>query len=257
MSSGENEFVVRFHAIFSLAAALALRSCLQQTHSSTKSIGIDDGVDACGNVGNTVSLLVVAWHLTIFLRGLLQYPRLLSFYRFLLPLSLFFVLPDWFLVSFAGTLEFPRNGSFWMIGNAVSPCMAGMWSIPGLLILKSCYPADEGSGSSKTRLTAVCYAKAAVAGLVVFGTAEQCLPFIWTATEHVVRRVGWGEGIAMYVMPAEALLGPMILYCYHVTKDATNWYQPVIAAGMTMLMYTGALSIGLLVWEGSPRRLTT
>jgi hypothetical protein len=87
--------------------------------------------------------------------------------------------------------------------------------------------------------------QAAVVGTIVFGTAEQFLPFLWTPTEHVVHRAGWGsEGIAMYVLPAETLLGPMILYFYHVTKDGTNWYQPVIGAGMTMLMYTGALSIG-------------
>ena len=100
--------------------------------------------------------------------------------------------------------------------------------------------------------------QAAVVGTIVFGTAEQFLPFLWTPTEHVVHRAGWGsEGIAMYVLPAETLLGPMILYFYHVTKDGTNWYQPVIGAGMTMLMYTGALSIGLLALEVGPRNSIT
>lgn len=254
MSSGENEFIIRFHAIFSLIAAFALRKCLQQTHSETTvSIGSNnDGKNACDNVGNTVFLLVAAWHLVIFLRCFLQYPQLLSYYRFLLPLSLWFALPDWFLVEFAKTLEFPRNGSFWMIGNdAVSPCMAGMWSIPGLLILHSCYPA--ATDNDENRLTAFHYAKAAVVGMIVFGMAEQFLPFLWTPTEHVVHRAGWGsEGIAMYVLPAETLLGPMILYSYHKTKDGANWYQPVIGAGMTTLMYTGALSIGLLAIEFAP-----
>jgi len=61
----------------------------------------------------------------------------------------------------------------------------------------------------------------------------------------------------MYVLPAETLLGPMILYSYHVTKDSANWYQPVIGAGMSMLMYTGALSFGLLALEASPRTSIT
>ena len=253
-SQEENEFVIRFHTIFSLAAAFALRNCLRQTHFTTTTLieNTNDGTDACDNVGNTVLLLVVSWHLVIFFRGLLQYPRVLSFYRFLLPLSLWFILPDWFLVTYARTLEFPRNGSFWMIGGAVSPCMAGMWSIPGFLVLQSCYP--DSSDTNNSKLTAFCYAKAAIVGLVVFGAAEQLLPFIWTATENVVHRAGWGgEGLAMYVLPAETLLGPMILYSYHGTKEPAKSHQRIIGTGLTMLAYTGALSIGLLALEVSPR----
>jgi len=104
MSSDENQFIIRFHAIFSLIAAFALRKCLQHTHSATTvspTDSNDDGENACANVGNTVFLLVASWHFVIFLRGLFQYPQLLSHYRFLFPLSLWFVLPDWFLVEFA------------------------------------------------------------------------------------------------------------------------------------------------------------
>lgn len=248
MKSGEDatEFVVRFHVMFSVLAAFALRDCLRQTHfTANTQVDHDTSGDACANIGNTVLVLVVFWHLTIFMRGLLQYPQLLSFYRFLLPLSVWFVLPDWFLAKYAQTLEFPRNGTLWMIGGAINPCMAGMWSIPGLLILQSVYPA------SNDLLSMACYAKAAAIGLAVFVSAEQCLPFIWTATEKVVHRVGWGEGVAAYVIPAETLLGPMILYSYHVTKDSKTWLQPTMAAGQTMLAYTGALSIGLLVFENS------
>ncbi len=242
--SEENEFVLRFHAMFALAASLALKDCLLQAHFPTVEIK-----DACATVGNTVFLLVVFWHLTIFLRGLFRYPRLLSYYRFLLPLSLWFVLPDWFLVRFAGTLEFPSNGSFWMIGGAVSPSMAGMWSIPGLLILQSCYPS---STTTENTIPVMCHVKAAIVGLVVFVMAEQCLPFVWTVTEGVVHRVGWGHGVAVYVLPAEILLGPTILHFYHATKDSKNCYHSIMGAGMTMLIYTGALSIGLLALEISP-----
>ena len=229
--------------MFALAASFALKDCLQQAHFPTI-----ETEDACSGVGNTVFLLVVFWNLTIFLRGLFQYPQLLSYYRFLLPLSLWFVLPDWFLVRYAGTLEFPPNGSFWMIGGAVSPSMAGIWTIPGLLILQSCYP----NTTADHPIPVMCHAKAATVGLVVFFMAEQCLPFIWTVTEGVAHRVGWGDGVAVYVLPAEILLGPTILHFYHATKESKNWYQPVIGAGMTMLIYTGALSIGLLAFEVSP-----
>jgi len=106
--TNENEFVIRFHAIFGLIAAIALGGCLHQTHSHSATMMLLNGKsreDACDNVGNTVSLLVASWHLVIFLRGFLQYPRLLSYYRFLLPFSVLFLLPDWFLVKFAGTLD--------------------------------------------------------------------------------------------------------------------------------------------------------
>ena len=256
-STNENDFVVRFHSIFFLIAAIVLGNCLQQTHfhsvkdiESSSSSGNEN--DACGNVGNTVLLLVASWHLAIFLRGLLEYPRILSYYQFLLPLSLWFVFPDWFLVAFARTLHFPRNGSFWMIGDAVSPCMVGMWSIPGFLVLHACYP------NGKQQLTAVCYAKAAFASLVIFGAAENLLPFLWAPTKCVVNRVGWGEeGIAAYILPAETIFGPTMLYAYHTTKDSEHWYEPAIGAGMTMLVYTGAMAIGLLALEGSSHCIMT
>ena len=250
----ETDFVIRFHALFLLAAAYSLKDCLEQTHFP--SIDRVGGTDECADTGNLVILLVVFWHLNVFFRGLLQYPRILSFYRFLLPLSIWVVFADWFLVQFAQTLVFPRNGAAWMIGDAVTPAMAGMWSIPGLLILYTCYPSQGSTTSTTTSTTsttsipAASYIQASVVGLAIFFLAEQLLPFIWKPTDRVITRVGWGEhGVAVYVLPAEFLLGAMILYWYHATKESKTWVQPAMGAGMTMLMYTGALAIGLLIWE--------
>lgn len=89
-----------------------------------------------------------------------------------------------------------------MIDDAVSAYMLGIRSISGFLILYVCYPADDLINSSENRLSAFCYTKAAVTGLIVFVMTEQLLPFIWTTTEYAVYRVGWGEGIAMYVVSA-------------------------------------------------------
>lgn len=248
--TGVNGFVIRFHAIFALKVAIALGKCLYQHHSAT--IAGNNGENACDDVGNTVSLLVAGWHLVIFFKGVRQYPRLLSYYRFLLPLSVLFLLPDWFLVKFTKTLYFPPNGSFWMIGDAISPCMAGMWSIPGLLILCAADdPTTTTTRGSEKQLTAFQYVKAAFTGLLIFGLSEQLLSFVWTRTEHVTSLIGWGEGVMIYVLPAEFLLGPTILYAYHATKDGETWWHPTIGAAMTMLVYTGALSLGLLAFEDS------
>lgn len=257
----EIRFVKRFNGSFYAVLAFVLRKCLQQTHSATESIDTNDGNDECGNVANTLLLLIAFWHLVTLVEGIIQHTNMLSFYRFILPLSLCLVLPDWFLVSFAGTMEYSRNGASWMFGgDAVSLCMAGMWGMPTLFILETCYPVDDRLGKmvatafkhkKNLDLTAVCYAKAAIMSLILFGASEQLLPFIWNATDRVVHRIGWGEGTALYVVLADILLGPTILYFYHVTKDG-NWYEPVIGAVMTMLIYTGALSIALLALEGSP-----
>ncbi len=150
-----------------------------------------------------------------------------------------------------------------MISDAVTPAMAGMWSIPGLLILHTCYPSQGSSTTTSTTtsstssttstIPASSYIQASVVGLVIFFLAEQLLPFIWKPTERVVTRVGWGEhGVAVYVLPAEFLLGGMILYGYHATKDSKTWLLPAVGAGLAMLVYTGALAIGLLIWESPP-----
>ena len=242
----ETAFLLRFHAIFCLVSAVALRTCL--IHSSYEQYehnGNIGDVDGCNDVGNTLSLLVAYWHIIIFVQSVRWYPRLLSYYRFLLPFSLFQVLPDLFLVKFHRTLHFPINGSTWMICDAVSPCMAGMWSIPGLMVLYLSYPNDTYSTDLSRYYTV--YIKATCASLFILGLAEQLFPFIWHPTEQV-KIFGWGKGIALYVLPAEALLGPTIVYAYHVTKDGPWWYS-TIGAAMTMLVYTGSLSIGLLAIE--------
>ena len=303
----ETAFLLRFHAVFCLVSAVALRTCLMshyyllddvQQNNDDNNDNNNDNIEGdnkiggeqqggCQDIGNTLSLLVALWHVVILVQSLrLQYRQLLSYYRFLLPFSICQVLPDLFLVTITKTLYFPTNGSSWMIGNdAVSPCMAGMWSIPGLMILYFSFPTDNStdndtdddnnnrtvvsSGSSIKSDATYCrsnnkkkkevvslfqYIKAACSSLLILGLAEQLFSFIWHRTEEVKIIVGgsWGNkhnGIALYVLPAETMLGPTIMYAYHTTKDGPWWYS-TIGAAITMLVYTGALSIGLLAIEG-------
>ena len=108
------------------------------------------------------------------------------------------------------------------------------------------------------------YVQSSIISLVVFGAAEYLLyPLdLWHCTDKV-QHVILGH-VAVYVLPAEAILGPALVYTYRCatinsssTKAATHQSDDsaapllsiVTAAIATMLLYTGALAVSYLLIE--------
>ena len=257
---GTSRFLLRFHALFVVVTAVPLGPCLMQTHFPATTTTT---TDACGGIGITAGYLVLLWHLGIGIASshLCSYRRLRSYHRFLLPMSVWMLIPDLFLVGFARTLEFPKpSPSAWMIGgeDSVLPAMAGMWSIPGMMVLWASDPyhhhgaaAASASAASPGPLPWSAYGKAMAVAMAVLLPSEFSLSFLWHPTERVRHRLlGGGSHIALYVAVAELVLGPSILHFYHhAVRDSPNWYAPVVSGGTVMLLYTGALAVGLLAFE--------
>ena len=85
--------------------------------------------------------------------------------------------------------------------------MGGMWTIPTVLILASIPGREEPTKGEMVF--------SAIHALTVFGAAEQLTyPLnIWHA-----KNVKYTTGVvAIYVLPAEAILGPAILYFYRLS----------------------------------------
>merc|ERR1711892_1270577 len=80
------------------------------------------------------------------------------------------VVPDWYLASVLGALQFPDDG-VWKVGGVVSVYMSAMWSIPLLWLLVVC--SDESNLPGPPPLAKL--AGAACLGVLIFGAAEWLL----------------------------------------------------------------------------------
>ncbi|GAA1731046.1 DUF6989 domain-containing protein [Aeromicrobium alkaliterrae] len=162
---------------------------------------------------------------------------LLPLVGFLCLVSTFQVLPDWILSDVLGTLAFPDQGGP-RFDDQVPLAMALMWLAPLFIALVA---ADQRPG------------RAALAAFVVFGVAELLAPVVglWEPTGETTRLLG----VAVYVPPAEAVLGWAAATGYLATTG-----RPVIArigaAAAVSVLYTGALVVSYFAIDVASWRLT-
>eukprot|EP00929_Paragymnodinium_shiwhaense_P096420 TRINITY_DN58004_c0_g1_i1.p1 TRINITY_DN58004_c0_g1~~TRINITY_DN58004_c0_g1_i1.p1 ORF type:complete len:148 (-),score=14.64 TRINITY_DN58004_c0_g1_i1:455-898(-) len=138
-----------------------------------------------------------------------------------------------------GSLEFPDRAVY-RFGGVVTAYMALMWALPFVWIVVLLPGRGEPTRQDLLR--------AAGLALLLFGGAEYATyPLgLWRATD-VVQHVVLNH-VAVYVLPAESILGAALLYAYRVTVGRS--FEVLLAAAMVVsLVYTGALGISYLVVE--------
>jgi len=159
-----------------------------------------------------------------------------SIWTFALSLSIFQVLPDWFLCTELGTLVFPSA-----TGAAPVPTfMAGLWVAPLLL---TTYLGERVESASSASGRADGLWAAALAGLAVFGASELLLTSVpvWEPVGvHTFR------GMALYILPAEALLCAAALYAYRRTRERSVAAR-IGAAAIVSWLYLGTACASYLV----------
>lgn len=190
--------------------------------------------------GWTIFALLVIYNCGLVGYGLYRdYKRWLDIWLFVFPLSLMQIFPDWFLSSYPGSLVFPDLG-FPFVGT-VPIYMGFMWSIPMMVLVY------YGWRMRKTASTLRLMLMLALLSGLIFGAAEATLWMvpIWYASESVNLQFG---GVALYVILAELLLGPVAYYAYRETRKRSFWLK-VWAAFIVMLIYTGALVFWFLLIE--------
>jgi len=115
MSAHERR-VVSIHAVFTLMCVVGLLLPLP--------------------VGQRIALCVLAYHvLVVAWSRSAGDTELMKLWRYAAVLSVFQVVPDWFLSHVLGVLVFPEDG-FPKIGT-VSGYMAGLWTIPCIMIVSA------------------------------------------------------------------------------------------------------------------------
>ena len=158
--------------------------------------------------------------------------------RFLVPLSVLQVLPDWVLSEVLGVLVFAEDGAP-RIGS-VNAYMAGLWTVPLVAIVATGLRAEErGYG------TVGVYGTVAVMSLVVFGVAEATLgTFVW----HCRDVATLGDHTALYILLPEMLLGWATFYAYR-TVSAGSLVERLLGALAVAMFYTGCAVTSYLLVE--------
>lgn len=156
---------------------------------------------------------------------------------FLVPVSLFQVLPDWVLADLVGTLAFPDRGGP-RVDDVIPLAMGAMWIAPLFVavVLAGLRPAVSA-------LTAV----------VVFAGAELLAPVVglWEPVGDTARVLG----VAVYVLPAEAALGWATAAAFLATRDRPVPHR-IGAALAVSTFYLGALVLAHFAIDVAGWRLT-
>lgn len=237
--AGDAQFLLRFYAVFAVAAAALLAPHLQGAAPYPS--------------GLAVAGLLAGHHLAFLAVVPAAAARLRRQFEFAAVLSPFMVVPDLFLEAVLATLRFPDDGCPRLFGGRVSAYMAGMWTIPVLWILWAADGQHADSEAPRTPRSGPVLpgpgeaAAAAAVALAVFGAAEQ-LTFplgLWHATAAVKHVRGH---VALYVLPAEAVLGSAALVGHRLSCGA-GLAGKAAAAAAVALLYTGALATSYLFVE--------
>lgn len=188
-------------------------------------------------LGQAIGAAVLLFHVVLLLVAWLRSQHeLFDAWLFLLPLSLFQVVPDWILVRQLGVLVFPDLGGQRL--DAVPLYMAGLWVAPLLVVL--------WLGEAVHRRSALlAIPVAALAGALVFGAAE------WAAVRHglwLPRGVATWHGIAWYVLAAEAALG-LATWLMFVQVQHRALPVKVAGAAVVSVFYAGALAVSLFLFR--------
>ena len=142
----------------------------------------------------------------------------------LIPISIFQLVPDWFLADALGTLYFPDTGGI-RVGDVIPLAMCGMWVLPLFLVVL---------------IARDSVARGAVAAFVLFLGTELAAPTagLWEPAGDVTKVAG----VALYVLPAEAVLGAATVLAVRATRDRPLGDR-LLAAAAVSILYTGALAL--------------
>jgi len=179
------------------------------------SLALDRPAQGWGVLATVVAYVVA---LQVVTRG----TDLAALAAFLVPVSVFQVLPDWVLADLVGTLRFPDTGGL-RVDDVIPVAMAGMWVAPLFVAV--------ALGGARP-------ARAAVLSAVIFLGSELAAPVLglWEPTGDTTRWLG----VAVYVIPAEAALGWATAVAFTATRRLGVAHR-VGAALAVSTFYLGAL----------------
>lgn len=204
------------------------------------------------SLGIRIWTLVLGYNISLIQFALQKsYREWMVIIKFLIPLSMFMVVPDVFLVTGPKTVVFPDMG----VGriHGVSSFMALMWTIP-LFASTLIGRAMEARGSGVRKAA---FLGAGLSGLVLIVGSEEILTRIPIWHAQNCSSLGWPlSHVAAYLLLPEYLL-PVVTFLacrYSLAptegKSSTvSFPSQVFGAFLTMCMYMGLCAFSYMVVE--------
>jgi hypothetical protein len=194
-------------------------------------------------LGWRITFLVILYAVMMVGASVYWQPDWLRILKLVMPLSVFQVLPDWFLSQELEILVFPQTGGP-RVGT-VPAFMAGLWTIPLFLCVFVAEEVARRLSSTEETRWRVSVAVAAAVALVLFAASEASL---WALPIWFAKGVSTVGPMAVYVVPPEVLLGAATFVAYRATRGR-SWWMIVGSAGVVSTLYTGALALSYLLIE--------
>ncbi|MDZ4727831.1 MAG: hypothetical protein SH817_16860 [Leptospira sp.] len=183
--------------------------------------------------------LTIFYHITfVAVAKIFRFYAPFRIWKFLLPLSVLMVFPDWFLSSVLKVLVFPEDG-FFKIGT-VSGYMAGLWSIPLFILVYTGIKLEERSVS----IIGTCL-WVGIFSLLIFGIAEA---YSSSLGSWYAQNVKSFSGMAIYVLIPEIILG-IVSYLAYQGFSGSPYIIQIGIGFLIMIQYLGNLSFFYLLIE--------
>jgi hypothetical protein len=183
-------------------------------------------------IGVKLFILVIIYNLSLFFIGIFIDDEIwMRIWLFSFLISIFQVFPDWFLSAELNILVFPEDGLF-KIGT-VSGYMFGLWAIPLFVIIFIGIKSRQTLSEGKAALIVI------LLTLIIFGTSEATIWIIGSWYPQNVTTLF--NHLAIYIIPAELILGFSSFYIFTRIKDKNLLYY-VPLSFIIMLLYLGSSS---------------
>jgi hypothetical protein len=195
-------------------------------------------IPIAAEIGLRLLILVIAYNVLIPLFAVLRDQRnWIPLWLFSIILSIFMIMPDWYLADVLGTIVFPEDG-FPKIGS-VSTYMAGLWAIPIFVIL------FVGNEVRNKKSEFWGYLIVAFLSVLIFGIAEESMWMLPSWSAVGVTMIGH---VAVYIIVPEIFLGLSTFFCYLNVKDRSYiWW--ILGAFVVMVFYIGCASFFYFIIE--------
>ena len=226
-SQSEHDAIL-LHVAFAIVAAVTLLSSPPES------------------LGPRIWSLIIGWYTSVITTALQRnHTHWLKLLRFLSMISIFFVIPDGFLVKGLKTIHFPDIGVGQIFG--VSSFMAFMWAIPLFLsTLVGMGMEERGAGMYQAAWGS------GITSLIVMGGSELVLTRIpiWYALGNCSTV---GQHAAIYVLVPECCLGMVVFlgWKYIVSlQGQVSFIVQLYLAFLIMCSYLGNLIVWYMILDG-------